>query len=53
VLVAVTSATAEDWPQFRGKNGRAAGTSAPLEWSNTTEVYQASDSKVTSYYTLA
>jgi hypothetical protein len=34
LLTAATAGHAEDWPQFRGPGGRAAGTSAPLVWSN-------------------
>lgn len=34
LLIVAAAATAEDWPQFRGPGGRAAGTSAPQNWSN-------------------
>lgn len=34
LLIVAAAATAEDWPQFRGPGGRAAGTSAPVEWGN-------------------
>lgn len=33
VLLVAPSSRGEDWPQFRGPGGRASGTSAPLEWS--------------------
>jgi outer membrane protein assembly factor BamB len=33
LVIAATSATAEDWPQFRGPGGRATGAAVPLEWS--------------------
>ena len=34
LFVAATSAIAEDWPQFRGPGGRAAGATVPLNWGN-------------------
>ena len=34
-LLAAPAVRAEDWPQFRGPGGRATGTAAPLEWSET------------------
>jgi AraC-like DNA-binding protein len=39
LFVAAASATAEDWPQFRGPGGRGIGaTEVPLEWDDTTHV---------------
>ena len=32
-LLVTRASRGEDWPQFRGPGGRATGTSAPLEWS--------------------
>lgn len=33
LFAATTSAAAEDWPQFRGPDGRATGAPVPLAWS--------------------
>ena len=34
VILAAPTVRGDDWPQFRGPGGRASGTSAALQWSN-------------------